>query len=703
MTYGGVFMKQDGNTASIDFQWSQIFNHYFRDQPDYWNILLRQKQALLSQISLIKDKKSKFNLPEPLAQSWFKSYELGVDPYASLKYIHIDNKTWSQATRASNELIGIAEDYLGYINKIFQIQEGLEYYLEDPHETILILSGRNLPKVSNCVVRPDFSFKSTGTRSYTLAITHKKPFNLIGPEHYSEIFKYSNAFSLPVFDTNQQIIAILTISKKITENEFRNKYMYNQTNMFIFSMAVFIVIAIENMLKLNKTKKMSRTMHSDLENKDAELKRMLNIARCAIESKENGVLVVKDEGIIKMANTRSASILNHERENLVGKDFIGFLQNKSQIHKMIQLGKPFQLLETLLIDNEKKEYYLCGEPIYINKSKETQGSIITIRPKPNIHNENTTSPCRWRFQDIIGKSTSFTKALDQAKAFSKTSENILLIGESGVGKDIFAQAIHNASRPCGPFVAINCAALPRSLLVSELFGYESGSFTGAKSQGHIGKIEQANNGTLFLDEIGDMPLELQATFLRVLEDKAVTRIGGKNYRKIDFRLVAATNQDLEQKVKDKVFREDLLFRLSVLTIKIPPLRDRDNDIELLARKFINKYCDNNSKEKMHISNEAMELIKKYHWPGNIRQLQNVLIYAINLSKDNIITEKYLPDKIRIQCSDPGQKKEPTRLDDIENSIIKKHLEKNRFNVSKTAKEMGISKSTLYRRMKSFMY
>jgi len=165
MTYGGVFMKQDGNTASIDFQWSQIFNHYFRDQPDYWNILLRQKQALLSQISLIKDKKSKFNLPEPLAQSWFKSYELGVDPYASLKYIHIDNKTWSQATRASNELIGIAEDYLGYINKIFQIQEGLEYYLEDPHETILILSGRNLPKVSNCVVRPDFSFKSTGTNA----------------------------------------------------------------------------------------------------------------------------------------------------------------------------------------------------------------------------------------------------------------------------------------------------------------------------------------------------------------------------------------------------------------------------------------------------------------------------------------------------------------------------------------------------------
>ncbi len=226
----------------------------------------------------------------------------------------------------------------------------------------------------------------------------------------------------------------------------------------------------------------------------------------------------------------------------------------------------------------------------------------------------------------MGESHVFKRTVTLAERFAKSPENILLIGESGTGKELFAQAIHNVYCPQGPFMAVNCAAMPRELIESELFGYEGGSFTGAERAGRPGKIELAHGGTLFLDEIGDMPLELQAVLLRTLEDKQVMRVGGSRYKKVDFRLIAATNKSLLTMVRENQFREDLYFRISVLAIDIPPLRERNDDISLLSNFFVENYCRKMGWNIPEITPLAQSRINSYGWPGNVRQLQNAMIY-----------------------------------------------------------------------------
>jgi len=236
--------------------------------------------------------------------------------------------------------------------------------------------------------------------------------------------------------------------------------------------------------------------------------------------------------------------------------------------------------------------------------------------------------------------------LFRSKAAAGSDSTILLLGESGTGKDVFAQAIHNASgRNRGPFVAINCGAIPRELIASELFGYTEGAFTGAKRGGSPGKFELADGGTLFLDEIGEMPAELQTTLLRVLEQKTVTRIGGTEVIPVNVRIIAATNKDLSKEVVRGTFRQDLYYRLNVVSIRLAPLRERKEDIIPLARHFIGHLSAKLGKEPLKLENKVTSLIQSYCWPGNVRELQNVVERALHLAKGNNFTEDLLPEEI----------------------------------------------------------
>jgi transcriptional regulator with PAS, ATPase and Fis domain len=297
-----------------------------------------------------------------------------------------------------------------------------------------------------------------------------------------------------------------------------------------------------------------------------------------------------------------------------------------------------------------------------------------------------------------------------AQRFAGSPENILLIGESGTGKELFAQAIHNIHRPQGPFVAVNCAAMPRELVESELFGYEGGSFTGAERSGRPGKIELAHGGTLFLDEIGDMPLELQAVLLRTLEDKQVMRVGGRRYKKVDFRLIAATNKNLHKMARENQFREDLYFRLSILTINIPPLRERSNDIEIFSKIFIENYCQKQGWKIPQISPTAQKIINEYEWPGNVRQLQNAMIYAVNTAQDDFIKPENLPnyiilDTCRIKVDEitnsNGKMGEMLCLENLEKAAIETALLHANNCIPVAAEILGISRSTLYRKLKDY--
>lgn len=311
------------------------------------------------------------------------------------------------------------------------------------------------------------------------------------------------------------------------------------------------------------------------------------------------------------------------------------------------------------------------------------------------------------FDDIIGESERIRNAVTLGKRFACSRENVLLIGESGTGKELFAQSIHNLYCPEGPFIAVNCAATPRSLIESELFGYEAGSFTGAERGGRPGKIELANGGTLFLDEIGDMPLELQAVLLRVLEDKLVMRVGGRRYKQVNFRLITATNKNLEKMMQADLFREDLYFRLSVLPIELPPLRERADDTERLSKYFLNSYCKKAGWNVPEFSSEAMNIINKCKWPGNVRQLKNAVIYAVNTTQSDMIQPDDLPAFVLNNDtvgSAAGRLQEAVTVQTIkqmERLAIQNALYRTANDVARAAKMLDIGRATLYRKMKEY--
>ena len=307
---------------------------------------------------------------------------------------------------------------------------------------------------------------------------------------------------------------------------------------------------------------------------------------------------------------------------------------------------------------------------------------------------------------LIGNSKVMVEVKKKVKRIAESKSTVLITGESGTGKDLLARAIHESSdRRDKPFIAINCAAIPETLLESELFGYAKGAFSGANTQGRIGKFELANKGVIFLDEIGDMSIHLQAKILRVIQDRRCIRIGSNNVIDLDIRIIAATNKNLKKLVEEKKFREDLYYRLNVIPIEIPPLRDRESDIELLMNKFINKYNKELNIEKKPIDNEVIKRIRNYNWPGNIRELENCVEYMINISKEErIITEKFLPDAVCNYSKSPEIAdflSEELTLNELEKRYIDMMLEK--YGSDLKAKKiisdkLGIGIATLYRKL-----
>ena len=349
------------------------------------------------------------------------------------------------------------------------------------------------------------------------------------------------------------------------------------------------------------------------------------------------------------------------------------------------------------------------KPIILNE--ELKGYVLDFIDKVDaIKNYNKISnDHKIYLENIIGSSYAINKSKEEALMASKTNSTVLITGESGTGKELFARAIHNHSCRAGnPFIAINCAAIPDNLLESELFGYEEGAFTGAKKGGSLGKFELADKGSIFLDEIGDMSLHLQAKLLRVLQEKEVDKIGAKHNVSIDVRIIAATNKDLEHMVRKGTFREDLYYRLNVIPVVLPTLRQRKNDIHLLIEYMMKEYSSKLDKNVQDIDLQALEYLCEYSWPGNIRELQNVIEYSVNRCEGKIITLDNLPNRIKRANSNEDQIIESNEniktLDELEKKEIIKALEKYKdYKKDKdlAAKALGISRATLYRKIERY--
>ncbi len=312
---------------------------------------------------------------------------------------------------------------------------------------------------------------------------------------------------------------------------------------------------------------------------------------------------------------------------------------------------------------------------------------------------------RYRFENIIGNSGVMQSVFRDLEKVIDSNVTILIQGESGTGKELIARTIHNESerRKNKPFVVVNCTAIPETLLESELFGHERGAFTGATSR-RIGKFELANNGTIFLDEIGDMSLTTQSKILRVLQSMEFERVGGNTTVKVDVRLITATNKNLEEKVRQGTFREDLYYRISVFPIKLPPLRERREDIPSLVAHFIRLYSSRENKKVRDIHKEPLKALMNYHWPGNVRELENVIERAIVLTDKDIITKECIPSYILAFEQDEVDFPEenlPKWLERLEVEVLRKTLLEYEGNVTRVARKLGIGRATIYRKAKKY--
>ncbi len=302
-----------------------------------------------------------------------------------------------------------------------------------------------------------------------------------------------------------------------------------------------------------------------------------------------------------------------------------------------------------------------------------------------------------RYDEIIGRSDAMQEIFDLISRVAPTDSTVLITGESGTGKELVAQAIHGNSRRCYmPFIAVNCGALPDSLLESELFGYEKGAFTGAEYT-KKGRFELADKGTLFLDEIGDISLKTQVDLLRVLQQREFRRLGGQDLINVDVRIVAATNRNLQNAIQEKRFRDDLYYRLNVISIHIPPLRDRKEDIELLSEAFIRRYCLEMNKEERKITPNAKKLLQDYSWPGNVRELENIIERALVIGRGDKITEEDLPFSKRTAPLPPL----PKSLKLMEKVHIERVLSENDWNISRSAQDLGVDRQTLYNKIEKY--
>jgi transcriptional regulator with PAS, ATPase and Fis domain len=622
-----------------------------------------------------------------VADSWERSYQYGIDPMMRENpYVATEAKR-KEALEKSGHLIQVARPVM---EQLFEFVSGTGFIvaLLDPDFQGLKAIGDSeameWARSAHLVDGGLWSEKLVGTTCTTLALIMAKPLSLFGYEHFCLFAHAGASSSAPIFDGDKIIGALAMMAS------------YNRVSNHTLGMVVGAVKHIESNIIQERASKFHQNV---------------------IDSISEGLLVVKGDGEILCANNACSGILRATGYPLVGRnlyDLMGHcLENRHFIHLVTRGRNVTDETVNLIFGKDRIQCNITSSPM-----EEQDCFAVVLRESHKINRLVRNwigGNAKVTFDDIISKDSKFRQVLTGARAASSSDSNVLITGESGTGKDLIAQAMHNASpRRNNPFVAINCAALPRDLIASELFGYDDGAFTGARKGGNIGKFELADQGTIFLDEIGDMPLDLQSALLRVIEEKSVIRLGGNKLIPVNVRIIAATNKDLEIEMERKTFRPDLYYRLGVIRFNIPPLCERKEDIQVLTEYFLSRTCKKLNRPIAHPTSEIMDAFMSYAWPGNVREMQNILEAAIQLSptgeldfnmiRDNLkLSEGYkevIPPK-PIGEKEADHYRENWSLEDLERRSILECLKKHNNNKAKTARALGIQRRTLYNRLKEY--
>ncbi|WP_278044678.1 sigma 54-interacting transcriptional regulator [Senegalia massiliensis] len=523
----------------------------------------------------------------------------------------------------------------------------------------------------------DLTYESSIGENIVNIIANTKLLDVLdkGEKQLNEVFRFNNKEFLvkriPIIESGKSIAAIAIFKDRTEVNKMNEKIMQDEGYIEI-------------------------------------LDTLLNtVNEWAVVVDKNGIITMMSEAYKEFTNEPNAvgkhvtEVIQNTRMHIVaqtGVREVGDIQ-EIQGNRMIAMRVP--------IKKDDKIIGAVGKVMFkdIRDFHTVKQKVLELEKELEYYKNEVIEDrsAKYTFNSIIGNTEKMKQLKKIGARVAKSKSNVIITGESGTGKELFAHSIHNASnRKLGPFVRLNCAAIPSELLESELFGYEEGAFTGAKKGGKKGKFEIANGGTILLDEIGDMPLNMQAKLLRVLQEKEFESVGGNTVKGLDVRIIASTNKDLRKLVEEKKFREDFYYRLNVVRFDLPPLRERKEDIRELAISLKNKLTRKLGIYVEDISKKSIKYLENYNWPGNIRELENVIERAINLLDAELTIEPHhLPQRItskKNKCMYSGDKKLKTVLDDVEKDMIIEYLKRNKGNKNQTSKALGISRVSLYKKL-----
>jgi transcriptional regulator with PAS, ATPase and Fis domain len=530
----------------------------------------------------------------------------------------------------------------------------------------------------NCCPGFRWTEKDVGTSVISLSLERKISVQINDDEHFCERGHGYTCSAAPVFDPENQLLGVIAMSGNAAE-----------VHPHTLGMIITAARAIENQLRIRKASKALILSN--------------NYMKAILDSIDSGVMAVDNSGVIQQVNNQGTQILQTGK-TLVSKTLKSIFGSQLNLEQIQQPGFEMVDREMILRTPRRVVHLMCTAKPISDAGGQIQGAIVVFNEMNRIRklfNEIAGTQARFTFEDIIGTSRAILEAKKMAMIAATGNATVLLLGETGTGKELFAQAIHNYSaRKDHPFLAINCGAIPRELLESELFGYAEGAFTGARRGGRPGKFELTNGGTVLLDEIGDMPTDMQVKLLRVLETGEVYRIGEHKSISVDVRIIAATNSNLKEKVAQRIFREDLFYRLNVFPIVIAPLRDRIEDISPLTRHIVKRCCHGRNIPGVVFEPGIEQALAGYHWPGNIRELENVLERAVNLAEKNCLETKNL-GLPGVRSARAEANAASSRLQDVEKETIITTLQETGFNLSRSSKTLGISRATLYNKIKKY--
>jgi transcriptional regulator of acetoin/glycerol metabolism len=613
-------------------------------------------------------------LRSEILSSWERSLKFGVNPFQKQVNESLDDADLILHQEKHVHLLENARPSMKYLAQSMQGTETI-ITLSDSNGLILDMYGDHT--ILNKALKINFlpgavwNEEVAGTNAIGTVIKTKVPIQILFTEHFCSGWHDWICAAAPILNPlTGELLGVLDVSGK-----WKNAHPH--------TLGLAIV----------KAKNIANSIEKTIFDHGLQQNPFLV---AALSSFDDGILLADGKKNVLKINARLQSLLNGMKPV--------HLAHYPEIEALVDLvlkGEEMFVEQEISLPYETQRFICSVHPVMMDQYHPI-GAVVRLRksiPKlqtkesDNRHIIRPVSSIRYTFDHMIGSSAAFLKVVDKARKAASLPTTLFLSGETGTGKELFAQAIHNASdRRDMPFVAINCGAIPSELIESELFGYEAGAFTGAKAKGNPGKFELAQGGTIFLDEIGEMPPNVQVHLLRVLEERVVTRIGGHRPIPIDLRVVAATHKNLMEAVQQGTFREDLLFRLRVIELRLPALRERSEDIPQLVKCFLQQLSGHYGKSDVQVHPETMEILQTYSWPGNIRELKNVMEQALfNMEGDTLLPCDLPPELVEGIVQKGGSEKDQllAAIRAVEGSI------------TQAAERLGISRATMYRKMKQW--